>query len=832
MDRFLHTPPWARLTSLILFVALVVSIVATARPGDAQSASSSVFVPVVTNNQTKPVDGNVSGIVFVSRQIPDEGSIYWDRPRDMPGVGPHSRFRVAAPGKLLLRETDGTLRTLIDGASPTAASLNLIDVNAPDVSYDGKTIVFAGLPQGDYDARPVQNLGAWRIYTINVDGSNLKQITFSDQNLDMSQFGPAEGGLKAYDDTDPAWLPDGRIVLSSTRWPSYAQYSGVRTSNLYVVNVDGSNLHRITAERNGADRPLIDPVTGKIVYARWWRNHRFPTNSQQMLLGSNGGYEQYNGLTSDRNDHVGGPDMFRNAWHAATINPDGTGLEMWGGKFRDEASNHIYGGAFTPEGDLLANFFPMYNMTEAAGFGGIHRYARGPGSSTPVIGITYLLTLDLDHVNASNPTSYGIYNGNYAAEPDVLPDGRLVISWAEGIDQDYGLYVINADGGGLTELYDNPGTTELRARVVRQRPLPPIIPDTITQVASLLPPTANGPFNQDGTFTFNALNVYANAPVDSDIVNAPAVGSAERIRFFIDHQRTSPGSFPALDWPILLDELRVNPDGSVRNDNAPANVPLFEQLRGADNTVPETSGPRGNDGAAHVAGHNFGRPGQMASCVGCHAGHSMMEVPNDPEEAKWSNLAPGAAVEVSSSRDPNYNRGVIDRRVMKGEIWRYWTSAQDRATNQWVELTFPVPVTIRTVRLYNPREGDEANSSIQVNGTTVILYGDAAGASEVARQTTGPLSVYGTDANFPAVTARVVRIQIDDVSGTFYGMRVASLAEVEVIARGADVNLHNLCGGGGRGGAASPKTPARHSSGGEQKDSWWACRPPNLPADR
>src|SRR6267154_347532 len=41
-------------------------------------------------------------LVFVSRQIPPSGSIYWDVPRDMPGVGPHSRFRVAAPGRLLV----------------------------------------------------------------------------------------------------------------------------------------------------------------------------------------------------------------------------------------------------------------------------------------------------------------------------------------------------------------------------------------------------------------------------------------------------------------------------------------------------------------------------------------------------------------------------------------------------------------------------------------------------------------------------------------------------------------------------------------------------------
>ena len=106
----------------------------------------------------------------------------------------------------------------------------------------------------------------------------------------------------------------------------------------------------------------------------------------------------------------------------------------------------------------------------------------------------------------------------------------------------------------MTKLYDNPGTTELRARVVRPRPLPPIVADTIAQVPSLLPPSAAGPYNGDGTFTFDALNVYANAPVDADIVSAPPVGSAATIRFFIDHQRSSTGSFPALDWPILLGE--------------------------------------------------------------------------------------------------------------------------------------------------------------------------------------------------------------------------------------------------------------------------------------
>jgi len=162
----------------------------------------------------------------------------------------------------------------------------------------------------------------------------------------------------------------------------------------------------------------------------------------------------------------------------------------------------------------------------------------------------------------------------------------------------------------------------------------------------------------------------------------------------------------------------------------------------------------------------------------------MIDVPLDSNQALFSNLAPGAQVAVSSSRDPNYITGLIDRRVLKGEIWRYWTSAQDQTSGQWVKLTFPVPVTVRIVRLYNPRQGDEANSSLHVNSATVKLYSDAAGTTEVASQTASALSISGTDVDFADVQARAVLVQLDNVSGTFYGMHVASLAEIEVIARG------------------------------------------------
>lgn len=736
-------------------------------------------------------------IVFVSRRIPSDGSVYMapSQTGSMPGVGPYSRFQVSAPGKLMVREANGTLRILVDGSNARAASLNLIDVNAPDVSYDATKIIFAGLTAGSYDTGPMTNPGAWRIYVINVDGSGLRQVTFSDQdNLDLSQFRDVASNFKKYDDTDPTWLPDGRIVFSSTRWPSHGMYGGSRTSNLHVVNANGTGLHRITSERNAADRPLVDPLTGKIVYSRWWRNFRVATNGMQTISNPTGGYIMKDGLLVAGQGNVfaevgGFTHLQRNAWHLATINPDGTGLAQWAGTsnttYGGQLINHAYGGAFAPDGSFYANFFPMTNQTEAAGFGGIRHYQRGPNGYTPVIGITTRDESILEFVR-TNPNSYGVYQGNYAAEPEVLPDGRLIISWARDIAQDYGLYTINADGSGLSLLYDNPGTTELRARVIRSRPIPPIIADEITQVASLLPPLAEGPYNRDGTFTFDGLNVYFNAPVDTNIISAMPVGSANTIRFFIDHQRwQQTGSFEELDWPILLQEVPVNPDGSI-TASSPANVPLFEQTRTIKlgYSVPLTGNSPGSRaaGAAHVAGMNFGRPGEVVRCVGCHAGHSMIPVPENPADAQWTNLAPGALVSVSSlnSSIPNGN-GLIDRRVKMpfppNNNLKYWLSQSGlAATSQWVQLTFQVPITVRTVRLYNIPTVD---SPVRVLNSTVRLYDDFAGTHQVASTSSGALSEDGTDVAFEDVLAKVVRVEFNSLNGA-----IAGLGEVEVIGRG------------------------------------------------
>lgn len=717
----------------------------------------------------------VPPLVFVQRQIPPDGNAAWPAGAQA-GVGAHSRLRAAAPGFLRVRESDGSLRTLVDGSAPDAV---LIDVAAPSVSWDGTRIVFAGLGPGSWPSAPGAAPGGWRLYLINADGSGLRALTHSDISADYSQFGLGSAPWP-YDDMDPAFLPDGRIVFSSTRWPAFAHHADARTTNLWVVNADGSGLHRITSERNGADRPLVDPVSGRIVFFRWWRNARLPGGMADEAvdgLQPQLGWISHQGLTTRT------PPAPRNSWQAVGINPDGVEMTLFAGNAGSDEQAFGYGGGFAANGVLYTNFLPSLNLADAAGFGGIRVLRRG---STQWSAHSGVVARDPAQRLAGTPEAAQLYQGPYTADPEVLADGRVVFARAAGTAQDYGLWVA-APGGSPQLLFDQPGTAELRPRLLAARTLPPVLPDIYRDTPAqapypqFLPPPA-GAAPRDGQFVFDALNVYANAGVDIDIPSAPAVGSAASIRFYADHQRTSPGSFAPLDWPLFLGEQPLSPAGRV-TANAPAFLPLFEQLRSsaaAGYEVPRTNWPRG-DGRAHVAGMNHDRANTAARCLGCHAGHTLIPVVA-AADAAWSNLAPGARVQVSSARPGARGDGLIDRKVFLGPIRDTWTSAPNQTSGQWAELEFSVPVKVRRVRLYNPRPGEEANSSVQVTSTRVTLR-DANG-NVVDTRTTGSVLLFGTEVSFVDVTARRVRVEILGVTGTFDGVAAAGLAEIEVIARG------------------------------------------------
>jgi len=737
-----------------------------------QDGGSSTDTATTTDSATPVVEG-LPPLVFVSRQRPDEGSWYWDEPRGMPGVGGHTRTRATPPGQLVLRESSGKITVLVDGENPTAASLDLVDVSAPHVTHDGAHILFAGIGASDMPTSgeylDEQFPGGWRIYRIGADGTGLEQLTDDDHDV-AHDLG--------YDDTDPFELPDGRIGFSSTRWLTWAAYNLVRGSNIFLVDPDGTNLRRVTSERSGADRGIVEPATGMIVFGRWWRNPRFPYDAwDDQAQGA--GWSHHEGLTIESADDAGGFGASdRLSWHQAAINPDGTRLIQWTGTHHKDDDNVAYGGVFRDDGCMIMNYFPQQDMTESSGFGGLRIGCPGPFDPIGLMGVT-------DHsLTLRSTEAPWIYDSEYVTDAALLDDGRMIVSIAPDHYQDYGLYVVDADGGNRERILDWADTTELRTQVVRSRPDEVVVTDEITQVPSMETATPDAPYHVDGTFVFHALNVYANGPVDAPMVSGIKIGEAAEIRFFLDHQTdVQPAVEPARNWPVELKVVPFNAAGEAKDTEAPANTPLFEQVRAPDGTVPILGAPE-QKGVAHVAGFNYGRPGTTARCVGCHAGHTMIDVPDSDEDAQFSNVAPGGTITTSSSERPERDNTLINRRVEVDEDGLGWYSEKGLAVGEWAQLSFPVPIDVRSVRPWGPRAF--AGSDLTLDNVTVTLYADEAATQVVASRSAGPIAGDGTDVLFNDVACRAVRVTVNQVTGKHNGFDAAGLAELEVIARGSE----------------------------------------------
>lgn len=237
-------------------------------------------------------------VVFVSRNHTDGGNIFYSGAGLLPGMGPYSRFKVTG-GKLLVRDEAGSVTVLID-STIEFGGIRLIDVQQPCVNWDGNRILFSGIENKD---------SSWRIYEIKKDGSGFRKITHTDRKINLMQFGNIAYRFIKYDDIDPVYLPDGKIVFSSTRYPTIAQSGSYPATNLYIADSTGENIFRITSERNGAEKPAIDPISGNIVYSRWWLNIDLPSN----LTGTGITRIDSLALTGDR----------ANIWQINSIKPDG-----------------------------------------------------------------------------------------------------------------------------------------------------------------------------------------------------------------------------------------------------------------------------------------------------------------------------------------------------------------------------------------------------------------------------------------------------------------------------------------------------------------------------
>lgn len=593
-----------------------------------------------------PAPGSLPPLVFVSRRMPDA-------PGSIPGFGPTGRT-LAPGGRLLVRTPEGAVRPLLSAG-------RLHDVAHPSVSWDGRTIVFAATAAPE---------SAWRIWAVGADGRGLRPLTRGDRELDLAPLGD-DPRLERYDDVQPCWLPDGRIVFASTREPQVDQRRGGPVTNLFVVRPDGSGLTRITSDRNGAESPSVDPRTGRVVYARWWTNRWRPSDVEPSGIT----WVAAHALTQ----------QVVNQWHAVSIGPDGDFPRLAGGRPDDRGQQVAYQPLMLSDGSLV-------------------RVAAATASLDPDPGMTRLV------VSKGTGDAHDLTPATRrACSPASLPDGRLLCSLTRGTDADFGLWIVD-HRGRVQRVLDLPGTMELDAAVLAPRKTPPVIPVARHEVPPPLPTRRDELDTHVTTFRFDCMNVFAQAPVDAPFVDAPRVESGLRIRFFTTLTRpTAAGG----DSAVMIMEVPIAPWGGVHVDDLPADVPMFEQLVDARGHVVSTGA-----GPAHGTGSSANRLGTGTRCVGCHLGHSLLPVPDNNESASWVNLAPSATVTSSGAALGTELRAMVDRRA-RGATRTAWNGADE----SWLRLSWPAPVEVREVALYGT--GAACEAILERDGATVATLGVA-----------------------------------------------------------------------------------------------------------
>lgn len=115
-------------------------------------------------------------------------------------------------------------------------------IRDPRVHYDGRTILFSYRKGG----QPYHHL-----YEIQADGSGLVQLT----------DGP-------YDDIEPTYLPDGRIIFGSSRCNRFVSCWRTPVAVLYGCEADGSNIRPLSTNAEHDNTPWVLP-DGRVLFTRW-----------------------------------------------------------------------------------------------------------------------------------------------------------------------------------------------------------------------------------------------------------------------------------------------------------------------------------------------------------------------------------------------------------------------------------------------------------------------------------------------------------------------------------------------------------------------------------
>jgi hypothetical protein len=441
-----------------------------------------------------------------------------------------------------------------DGVVTPITNFTGASVSDPCVSFDGERILFSMRPPG----------GSHRnLYEIRADGTGLRQVT-------------SGGGH----DFDPVYLPDGRILFTSSRAGEMDEYNHSPAEHLYVCDADGGGLERISFNQSDDFDPELLP-DGRVVYTRW--------------------------------EHFG----TMNRFPLFFTRPDGSGtFHLFGPHDRN-----FFHPAPTPEGRLVAIESTMIN--EDAGPIVVLKTEQGPADPAAGARSDHWDVLTPQVNGDGEPWPHGAFK-----YPRSIGGNRYVVSYTlpsatEG-EVDYALYTftLNQSGAGtpadpatftvddLTFLYNDPASNEYDAQLIAPRARPPVLPSVVDRAQDSGVFLAQDVFHRGsndgqerpvrGTDRIDSIAVIASIPTRAGMANDFSANEFER--------------------RALIGMAPVYPDGSFRI-RVPADLPIsFATL------------DEHNRGFVVKRTHLYVRPGEeFSQCTGCHEDRQAGgQVPTNP----------------------------------------------------------------------------------------------------------------------------------------------------------------------------------------------------------
>jgi len=179
---------------------------------------------------------------------------------------------IANDEREILTFREGSDLYLRHRASPSAAELNITsritygkgDIKDISASYDGSKLIFS-MRLSDQDT------DTWNLWEYDIQSNQLRRLISSDNTAELGH------------DTAPHYLPDGRIVFTSTRQRQTGamlldegkpKFSGLDENNnepaslLHTIHADGSNIRQISFNQSHDLNPAV-LSSGEIIFSRW-----------------------------------------------------------------------------------------------------------------------------------------------------------------------------------------------------------------------------------------------------------------------------------------------------------------------------------------------------------------------------------------------------------------------------------------------------------------------------------------------------------------------------------------------------------------------------------